>query len=238
MAFSFNPTQTPGGAQAAQGVPQVNIQSPGGTSKESLPSIPDSPFLFMRNRDQDMTINAYVQLILILTAVLSIAASIIVFVYAQYLSMSIDKKKDELAVKEASFKSYPFDEMQALSDRLAALDKILKGYVSSRSPLKYLEKVVENQVIFNDFIFAADQKGNTISFSIVTGSQRALIQQLDSLNLREYSKIVPATKMDSFNDSGAFYRAKVTAPVFVQGVLSDEVFFIPPANSASSTKSK
>ena len=237
MAFSFNPTQPQGGA-ASPGVPQVSIQSPSGSAQDSPASIPDSPFLFLRDRGSEMTINAYLQLLLILVAVLSIAATIIIFVYSQYLSMSVSKKQADLREKESSFTAYPFEEMQSLSDRLIALDKILKGYVSSRSPLKFLEKVVENQVVFDEFEFSvSSKKGNTMSFTILAGSQRALIQQLDSLNLKEYSKVVPAPKMESFTDNGSIFRAGIVAPVFVQGVLADEVLFIaPPVNSGSTTR--
>lgn len=229
MAFSFNPAQS-----TATGIPQASIQAPGGSTREAPPSVPDSPFLFMRHRDQEMSINAYLQLLLVLIATLSVAASIVMFAYAQYLSMGIESKKTELASKEDTFKVYPFDEMTSLSGRFATLEKILKGYVSSRSPLKFLEKVVENQVVFNDFTFVSNTKGNTMGFSIITGSQRALIQQLDALNLREYSKVVPAAKMESFSDTGTFFKAKVSAPVFVQGVLSDEVLFIAPSGTSTS----
>ncbi len=230
MAFSFNPTQTPGSLPQSGG-PQINIQSPGGSTQDAPPSIPDSPFLFMRNRDKEMTINAYLQLLLMLIAALSAVTAIVIFVYAQYLSMQADSKKAELTRREATFKSYPFDDMKSLSDRFIALDKILKGYISSRSPLNFLERVVEKQVFFNDFSFTNNEKGGMISFTIVTGSQKALIQQLDSLNLKKYSTVVPNPKMDSFSDTGTFFKAKVSAPVLVQGILSDEVLLILDSSS-------
>ncbi len=244
MAFSFNPTQAQGGVPSP-GVPQVSIQSPGGSVQDAPASIPDSPFLFMRNRDKEMTINAYLQLLLILVATLFVAASVVLFAYSQYLSISINKKKEDIASAEANFKAYPLTEIRALSDKFIALDKILKKYVSSRSPLKYLEKVVENQVVFDDFSFTSETKGkgasggnSTINFTILTGSQRALVQQLDALNLREYSKAVPSTKMESFADSGSVFKARISAPVLVQGVLADEIVFIPPIGTSTAPTNK
>lgn len=242
MAFSFNPTQAQGGVPSP-GVPQVSIQSPGGSGQDAPASIPDSPFLFMRNRDKEMTINAYLQLLLILVTTLFVAASIILFAYSQYLSMSINKKKDDIASAETNFKAYPLTEIRALSDKFMTLDKILKKYVSSRSPLKYLEKVVENQVVFDDFSFTSETKGvpggnSMINFTILTGSQRALVQQLDALSLREYSKAVPSTKMESFADGGSVFRAIISAPVLVQGVLADEIVFIAPVGTSTAPTNK
>lgn len=234
MAFSFNPTQTAqAGTSFSANVPQGTVQAPGGPVKDAPASIPDSPFLFLRNRDQDMTINAYLQLLLLLGAALSVLFSIVLFTYGQYLSMSIDQKKAELASKEGTFKAYPFDDMLALSNRIAALEKNLKSYVSSRSPLKYLESVVENQVVFDNFSFNNDKKSTRMDFTIVTNNQRALIQQLAALDLTQYSKRVPSPKADKITDAGTVFKAQISAPVYVQGVLSEEILFITPATTTT-----
>jgi hypothetical protein len=227
MAFSFNP-----GQNQAPGAPQGGGMQPPTSAvpqaADALPSVPDSPFLFMRNRGQEMTINAYLQMLLVLLSVLALAGSVVLFAYGQYLEISIKNKKEELLGMEESFKSYPFDEMTIVSQRFIAVDKILKTYVSSRSPLKFLEYVVENQAVFNNFSFMNTQKGYVMTFTILTGNYRTLIQQLDALNLKEYSKVAPSAKMNNFNDSGAVFKATVSVPVYVQGVLADEVLFIAP----------
>lgn len=232
MAFSFNP-----GQNQAPGTPQSGgMQPPTSTTSQvvdALPSVPDSPFLFMRNRGQEMTINAYLQMLLVLLSVLMVAGSVVLFAYGQYLEISIKNKKEELLGMEGTFKSYPFEEMTVTSQRFIAVDKILKTYVSSRSPLKFLEYVVENQAIFNNFTFSSTQKGYIMKFDILTGNYRTLIQQLDALNLKEYSKIAPSSKMDNFKDAGAVFMATVSAPVNVQGVLADEVLFISPPVSVT-----
>ena len=232
MAFSFNPGQPAQGGAPNQGAaPLSGIQPAGTPPADALPSVPDSPFLFMRYRDQPMTVNAYLQILLIIVSIFAVAFSIIVFIYSMYLSASINSKREALATRDATFKEYPIDDMKRLSTRFNVLGQILKDYVSVRSPLKLLEDVVEKQAVFNDFKLNKNlaNSGYTMSFTVLTSDYRTLIQQLQALNLAQYSKIVPDQKLGTLSDSTNILKVIVTAPVFVQGILADELVFLPPA---------
>ncbi len=264
MPFSFNPGQPSPNAGTAPVQPQPQAQpqapapaapgavSPQATSatsnvKNNLPSVPDSPFLFIsqRNQNKQISITAYLQIILMVVAILSVLASLVLFAYGMYLSSSIQSKKEELAAKEADFPTYPLDDMKRLALRFRELDTILKGYVSVRSPLMFLQDVVENQVVFNNYSFTKNLNGGgyTIAFSIITKNYRTLIQQLDALNLSQYSRIVPKPKILGLTDNTDTIKVNVSAPVFVEGKLPNDITFLPPTSSttksevvASSTK--
>ncbi len=80
MPFSFNP------GQSAQTAPQggQGIGAPLGSAAtaSSSPSVPDSPFLFIQQRGKELTINAYLQIIILLIATLSIISAITLFAYS------------------------------------------------------------------------------------------------------------------------------------------------------------
>lgn len=233
MAFSFNPGQTPQAGGAPGASPFATAPMPG-AAPSGIPSMPDSPFLIMQNRDQPATVNAYLQMLLALVAVLSIVVSLTIFVYSLYLSSSINSKKEDIAKKEAEFKDYPLTEMKRFSNRAASLNTLLKGYMSARSPLKLLEDVVEKKVYFSEFSLTRDKKtaNYTISFVAVTDSYSVLVQQLSAFNLSQYSKVVPQTKLDKFSQKGGSKLiVQVVAPILAQGMLSEDLVFLPNTSS-------
>ena len=231
MAFSFNPgqIQTPGAPQ--EGVPGVAVApNPFATS----------PILVLREKDGTISPWAWAQLLLIVFNIVTVVVCAVLFGYTTYLTKSIDSKRQELLDADATFKDYPFKDMHRLSSRMSNLDKLLKNYVSIRSPLTFLERVVENQVVFDEFNFGPSlEGGDVISFVAVTGDYRSLVQQLDALNLTQFSKVVKQPKVNGFKDDTKTLRIKVTTPVYVQGLLPGDVdnMLIPPLSDSSATSS-
>ncbi len=247
MPFSFNPGQpAPSAGVQNQGIAPGSMQPPVGTSApvvSGAPSVPDSPFLFMRNRDQGMSMNAYVQIILMLVTAFAVISAVSLFAYSQYLTLSINSKKEEIAQKDAAAKlEYPFDDMKKLSKRLSTLDKLLKQYVSVRAPLKLLENVVEKDVVFNDFMLTKSTIGDgyDMGFTVITTNYRSLIQQLAALNLEQYSKVLPKEKQKIGEvpnvSNGSVIKVLVTAPVFASGKLPDNPDFDFITVTGSSTR--
>ncbi len=235
MAFSFTPGQiTPQGSQA---ITPPGAVTPGALSSpvSGLPS--DSPFIFIRERGQPLSIMACVQIVLVVVSVLSVIICATLYSYSVYLQAQIDTKKADLASKEVTLPVYQYDEMKRLSIRMDALDKLLQNYISPRSPLKFLENVVENQVVFDKFQLSKDKKGSyMVDFTVVTTNYKALIQQLKALNLTEYNKVAPTPKLGDLVDSISVIKVRVTTPIFVQGKLPDEVvFFTDQLTSESAT---
>jgi hypothetical protein len=229
MAFSFNPGQIapPGGqAQAIPGagtVPGVPGTVPAVVNATGVPS----PFLFIQNKGQPMTVMTGVQIILIFASILSIFICGTLYAYSLYLQSAVSDKKALLDAKEAEFVDYPYSDMKRLSDRMASLHSLLDAYVSIRSPLRLLEHVVENQVVFDEFRLERDYLGAySITFSAVTGNYRSLIQQLDDLNLKEYSKVAIALKAGELIDQQTSLKVQVTTPIMVKGKLPEEVVFL------------
>lgn len=238
MAFSFNNQGQEAGTPQSQAAPVSGQQPAQQASKGATPSVPDSPFLFIQYRGQEMPVNAYLQMVLLLLAALSVLASIVLFAYSSYLTSSIESKKQELAASDTTFSEYPIEEMKRFSLRKNNLQKILTDYVSVASPLKFLEAVVEKQVVFNDFTLAKKDSGYVAEFTAVTSNYRFLIQQLEALNLSEYKRIAPTPKPGKPLDSAALVKVRVTTPVFAQGVLSESIIFDSATNASTSQTQK
>jgi hypothetical protein len=236
MPFSFNPTAQ-GGGQEGNAQSQEASFAQGNSPDISLtdaPTAPDSPILFLAQRESgNVSVNAYLQMLLILVALVSVIFAVVLFVYGMYLTSQIDNKKERLALEESTFKDYPFDTMKTLSERVNLVDLLLRDYVSIRSPLKLLEDVVENGVYFDNFSLSKEKKGGyTSSFTVITADYQSLIQQLEALKLTQYTKIAPQPKADKFvQDKKQNLTVKVTTPVMVQGVLPDEVVFLPSSET-------
>jgi hypothetical protein len=236
MSFSFNPGQQPQTGEPMSGgglTPPVVGQS---AVAGSAPAVPDSAFLFMQQRGQEMTMGAYLQVVLGMISVLAVAVSIVLFAYSMYLTTSINSKKEEILTRDASFKELPITEMKRVSLRYATLDSLLKDYLSVRTPLKMLEDVVEKEVVFDKFTLMRNSQ-YTMNFSVVTTNYRALIQQLESLNLAQYSKVTNQPKIGMLADTGTSLKVEISAPVSAQGVLADSINFIPVQTEQNKTVS-
>jgi len=247
MAFSFNPGQiAPPGGQAPGPAGSSPSAAPGtmATSSQAVQGDPKSPFYFIRDRGQPVSIIMCVQIVLVVLAILSIFTAILLYSYSLYLTASIKDKQDDLAKKEENFKDYPIADMKKVSNRFSTLNTLLKEYVSPISPLKFLEDVVEDSVYFDEFIFSRSVvgQGYTITFVVNSGDYRGLIQQLASLKLPEYSKVVADQKNGLLIDLNTGIKINVSAQAIVQGKLPDEITFynatVTPVLSGTSTPSK
>jgi hypothetical protein len=225
MAFSFSPGQiAPQGSQAAVAPGTV---APGGAVGQVTGTPSDSPILFIKERTEGrpISIMACVQIVLILATILSIIICGTLYAYSIYLQSQIASKKSDLVSQDASLPDYPYANMLRLSKRAATLDVLLKNYISARSPLKFLENVVENQVFFDNFKLSRDRGGAYIvTFTAITTNYKTLIQQLGALNLTEYHKVIPKLKIGEPTES-QFIKIDVATPVLVQGKLPDDVVF-------------
>ncbi len=224
MAFSFSPGQiAPQGSQAQAGGGGIN---PSSATPPAVGPPSDSPFLFIREKGQPFSIMACVQIVLVVATILSIVICGTLYAYSLYLKDQISTKKEELIAKDALLPDYQYADMLRLSKRTATLDRLLQNYISARSPLKFLENVVENQVYFDKFTLSRDPMGGsyTVTFTAVTTNYTTLIQQLEALNLTEYSKVAPKVRLGELSD-GSLIKINVTTPVFVLGKLPDEVVF-------------
>ena len=182
MAFSFTPGQiAPQGSQTPSAPGSV---APGSAIAPVAAPVSDSPFLFIRERGQPISVMACIQIVLIVVSILSVVICATLYSYNVYLTSAVSQKRSELDQKDASFPDYPYDEMRRLSKRAATLDKLLQDYISPRSPLKFLENVVENQVYFDEFLLSKGRTGDfTASFAVLGSNYRTLIQQLAALKL-------------------------------------------------------
>lgn len=236
MAFSFSPGQiAPEGSQAGA---MPGTLAPGVVAAPIAGPPSDSPFLFIRERGGPISIMACVQIVLIVVAILSVIICATLYSYTIYLKNQIATNQEKLLTLDAELPDYPYDKMSLLSKRMAVLDKLLQEYISPRSPLKFLENIVENRVVFDAFKLSKDRNGAyTVSFNAITSDYVSLVQQLRALDLTEYQKIAPNPKLGGIAESPTTVKVNITTPVLVQGKLPDDVVFFvtKPKTSASTT---
>ena len=235
MAFSFTPGQiAPQGNQSQAGLGSI---APGSAIAPVTGPPSDSPFLFIRERGQPLSIMACIQIVLVVVVILAMIICGVLYGYTIYLKYQISKKQEQLIAMDTGLPDYPYDKMKRLSTRMAVLDKLLQGYISPRSPLKFLENVVENKVIFDAFSLNKDKNGAYfVAFNAVTSDYVVLVQQLQALNLTEYQKVAPSPKLGAIAESTSVVKINITTPIFVQGKLPDDiVFFVNQSKTASST---
>lgn len=234
MAFTFNQGQSEQGAVPP--TPQAPVITSVENSQSSIPvptlgavpSVPDSPFLYIQQRGggQEVSPNAYIQLVLTLVAVISVIMSLTMFVYGYYLSWNIDKHKKELASRDAEFKVYPYDEMKRYSLRVKNLDFLMKEYLPVESPLLIMEKVIERNAVLDEFSLKQDNiDGKYLAnFTVSTNNYRSLIQQLASFNLKEYGKYAPNPKANGLIQDDTSVKVKILTPIMgMQGLLKNQI---------------
>lgn len=238
MAFSFSPGQI--APQGSQALTPPGTVAPGTAIAPVAGPPSDSPLLFIKERGGPLSIMACIQIVLIVVTVLSILICGTLYAYSVYLTSQINTKKEELLTKDTGFPEYQYDTMIRLSKRMSNLDKLLQSYISPRSPLKFLENVVENRVVFDNFDLSREKGGSgyTIGFTTVTNDYKSLIQQLGALNLSEYSKVISSPKIGGLDNlTDVDIKVQVVTPVFVQGKLPDEIVFLPDDKKTTNASS-
>lgn len=216
MAFSFNPGQISPASAPGQ-VDQA--QQPVAVSQGD----PKSPIYFLRDKGKPFSIPMGLQIILIVINICAVGICIVLFTYSFYLTARIEEHKEKVLAQEAQFKTYPFDDMRRLSKRLTSVGKLLNEYIAVESPLKYLERIVENEVYFDKFSFGNDKGVNFVSFEAYSTNYKSLIQQLDALNLNNYTRVAPTPKFTNFTDQDRSIKVAVRSNIVVAGKLPIEV---------------
>lgn len=235
MAFSFSPGQiSPQASQVAQAPGTV---VPGAAVAPIAGPASESPFLFIRERGGTISVMACIQIVLLVVAILSVIITGTLYAYSVYLKSQINSNQEKLIGMDAELPDYPYEKMQRLSRRMAVLDKLLQEYISPRSPLKFLENIVENKVVFGEFRLNRDRNNAyTISFNAITSDYVALVQQLQALDLTEFQKVAPSPKLGGIAESTTNVKINIISPVLVAGKLPDDVtFFVTKPKTATST---
>lgn len=256
MPFSFNPTAQSGNQPETGGVPLAptgNFSSAPIAPLSDAPTVPDTPFLFIQQRGGDKSTLAYIQIIAATLAVLSVISTITLFAYSFYLQKSIDSKRTLVEESEVGLKEYPYDDMSKVYRQKVTLESLLKDYASARTPLLLLEKVVENEVVFDNFILSREKSGKyNMQLTAYTSNYKVLIQQLDALKLGSFAKVATQQKISKIEDSkqtkSGQIEVQIIIPLNIQGTLSESVIFdeivdasrqvaTPQENGAAATSS-
>jgi hypothetical protein len=241
MTISFNPGQpqapTQTGTQgpvtpAEPAVPTIATNGP------VAPVVAQSPFAFKHRSKSKF--GMYFQFVIFGIFALVVLQAVGLFAYQRILMLQLDEKRDQLTQKEANFKKLPLDDMQKLSDRIAAVNQAMSEHITVRDIFKVLEYGVENPVTYTkfDLSYSENKKGYTLSIQGVAPNYYAVIQQYDTLrnniNTRYLSsvalnKVALDDKLGVVNFS---FDGIVTVPVVPPDLFDLEMYLTKATTTA------
>lgn len=239
MSISFSPGQAaqPTGTQAPvvpaePVVPAIALNGP------AAAVVRQSPFAF-QNRSKSK-FGLYFQLVVFFVFGMNVIAAVGLFVYSQVLSAEVESKKQELAARQSGFKKLPLEDMQKLSDRIAAVNQALKERASVRNALSILEYGIENSVTYTkfDLSYNESKKNYSISFSATAPNYHAVIQQVETLKNKVHAQYFSQINVGkvALDEKLGVVNFTVDASVSLQGLLPFETFQVEKVvTKASST---
>jgi hypothetical protein len=243
MPFNFAPGQQPANPQASQSeapalvVPTVpNIANAG----NALVAEKLSPFAY-KNRSKSK-FGIYFQSVIFLAFGIALFTAIGLFVYVQILSGQIERKKAELAAKEANFPKFKpgeVDEIIKLADRVKFVNKLINEQASVRTAFKMVESSVNDDVVYTKFSLSRSKtkKGFDIAFDGQTNGYYALYKQVEALKSKTFSDIfsnVQISGADAIDTRKGVASFKFVAMTNLDGIDPD-TFTVTKKDTASTT---
>ena len=250
MTISFSPGQgaQPTGTQSPV-VPAEPVVPVISTNAPAAPQASQSPFAFHSRSKSKFGL--YFQLVILAVFSINVLLVIALFAYQVVLSSELEDKKMALAQKQSGFKKLPLEDMQKLSDRIAAVNQALKERASVRNALSILEYGIEHSVTYNKFDLSYNEakKNYTLSFSATAPNYHSVIQQVDTLRNKVHSQYFSSIKVSkvALDEKEGFVNFTVDLLLSLQGLLPSELFQVEKVitratstsiNSASSSSSR
>lgn len=242
MTISFSPGQ---GGQATTGtqapvVPAEPVVPVISTNAPAAPAASQSPFAFHSRSKSKFGL--YFQLVVLAVFSINVLSVIGLFVYQTMLSSELEDKKVVLTQKQSSFKKLPLEDMQKLSDRVAAVNQALKERASIRNALAILEYGIENPVTYKKFDLSYDEakKNYTLNFSAVAPDYHSVIQQVDTLRNKVHSQYFSSLKVSkvTLDEKEGVINFTVDLVISLQGLLPAEIFQVEKITTKASSTPK
>ena len=211
MSFSFTPTQGSG------------AQDPNAT-KAYTPPVTDALSLATRANVEKGVGLLHTLLFLVFGA--CAITTVGLFAYSYILNGKIETKKEELQSYEKNFGELPIAEMRELSNKIKAINQLVKEHSSVRVAFAVLEHSVENPVMYKSFsmMFSESLKTYELQINAKAPSYRAVVQQIDTFKRKPYTSYVSTISVGSLalNQTGEV-DFSIKMPIRVTGVLPESL---------------
>lgn len=165
--------------------------------------------------------------ILIMVNVFAVVACGGLFEYQNYLKQQITQKKAQLISYTGNVAQLPLQDIQALSDKLATINPLVKNYPYVTDIFPILEASIENNVTYSSLNVAADSSaagsgGYVITLQATAPDYKSVSRQITDLRSDVYKNYIKDVSISniSLSESGqvSFY---VKLTLAIRGVAPD-----------------
>jgi hypothetical protein len=114
------------------------------------------------------------------------------FGYKYYLSTQIESKKATLASYESRLGTLPLEDMRKLSNRIKAINQLVKEHPSVNVAFRIVEDSIENNTIYErfDLRYSAITKSYALQLGGIAPDYKGVVQQIDTLKRKPYTTYV------------------------------------------------
>ncbi len=198
MSFSFRPTGVAGEASASSSAPS------------RAPEPAKGSFFF----------------IALAALVISVLIALGMYGYSELVRRSVEGKKTALQNYDANLGVLPLEDIRQMSNRLRAINQLVKEHPSALSAFKVVEESVENSVIYSklDLTYSEQSKQYVLTLNAKAPSYRAVIQQVDALKKAPYTQYLSKISVDGVSpESNGDIRFSIKSPITIKGIRPETV---------------
>jgi len=205
MPFSFKPTQE---GEVPQG---ENVTSPVSSPSDSLS--------FVARADGES--RGIVQIFLFVVLTICIITVIGLFGYNYYLNSQIDIKKLKLVEYDTRLKSFPIQEVSALSGRLKTVKQLINEHSSVNMALALVEKSTEFPITYRRFNlhFSDGTRTYELALAAIAPDYHSVIEQMDTLkSLEPFTSYIKSVTISNLHpDDTGKISFNLTMPISITG---------------------
>lgn len=227
MPFSFKPTQDTGNSS-----PEPSQVGATGTSSQTSSSTLPSSALYPDSRLPGKRDVVKLAVFGIFGATVGVA--IILFVYQQYLTSQFNSKKSQLVADEAKLGALPLTDMRKLSNRMKAVNQLVKDHASVRVAFRIIEDSIENPVTYKNFDlhFSESTRLYQLNLGAVARDYHSIVQQIETLKDKDYTKYLPSVTLEGLHpDDTGLVAFNLKMPIVITGILPEEVLPVSTDNT-------
>ncbi|MFA6608437.1 MAG: hypothetical protein WCT07_00815 [Candidatus Paceibacterota bacterium] len=214
MPFSFKPTTST----------ETQEASPSQTSVTSTPQLatPSTPMSFgFRNTGEGRDLTETLLLGIFGIAILTLA---FLFGYHYYLLSKVESGKVQIDSYEGKLDSLPLNDMRKLSNRLKAVNQLVKEHPSVNAAFRIIEESVENPVTYKrfDLHFSESLRTYELQLGAVAPNYRSIAEQMDTLRRKPYNTYIPSISIgDVHPDETGAVSFTLKMPIGIVDVLPE-----------------
>ncbi len=219
MPFSFKPQQE--GEIPAEASVANNTAAPLSTSTPvSAVSNPPATLSFI-TRFNGGEKPSFIQMVLLVVFGLCIVTTIALFGYSYYLNQQINNKKSKLVEYDKQLKSFPIQDVSALSGRLKIIKQLISEHSSVNTAFAVIEKSVEDPITYKhfDLHFSGGSRTYELQLAAVAPDYHSVVEQINTLKkLEPYKSYISNVVISNLHpDDTGKVTFDLTMPISISG---------------------